>query len=124
MPCAHTHTTTRGGVERSWLVSRLWELAEGLPVREMDPKELPEFDHLMDQAAGNIWWSRDRGIRGDFRMWDMARHTRLVMEADLSFPILLNPEGGVMDGCHRIMKAYITGQHVLVQKFTDWPPEE
>ena len=118
----HIHSTDRGGVHRSWPVPKLWELARDLPIKEVYPRAIPEFEHLMDQSAGDIWWSRERGIKGDFRMWDMARHTKLVMEANLDYPIILNPLGGVMDGCHRILKAHILGVRLMVQQFDDWPP--
>ena len=93
-----THSTTIGGVERCWKITDLWDLAANLPVRNVYPTDLPEFEHLMDCQAGDIWWSRERGIKGDFRMWDMRRHCELVMKADLDYPIILNPLGGLMDG--------------------------
>lgn len=117
----HTHSTNRGGVERRWRVSDLWKLAANLPVRKVYPTDLPEFDHLMDCQAGDIWWSRERGIKGDFRMWDMRRHCELVMKADLDYPVILNPLGGLMDGAHRVMKALILGVPLKVVQFTEWP---
>lgn len=118
------HTTNRDGWRRSYRVADLWQHAKGLPVKEMDPKDIPEFDWLMNSPANKIWFSREEVMRGEpFRMCDVVAHARRVLEADLSYPILLNPLGGVMDGCHRIMKAHITGQKVLVQQFTEWPPE-
>lgn len=119
------HSTYRGDQRRRWSLPKLWELAEGLPVKEMDPQDLPEFEFLMQCPANEIWFSRAEAMRGEpFRMCDVMEHTRRVMEADLNFPILLNPLGGVMDGCHRIMKARMLGLKILVQQFDEWPPTE
>jgi hypothetical protein len=41
--------------------------------------------------------------------WDMACHARRVYEADLSYPILVSAEGNLIDGSHRIAKAWILG---------------
>jgi len=38
---------------------------------------------------------------------EIAEHARLIYEADLSYPIILCPEGRLMDGMHRVCKAYI-----------------
>lgn len=116
------HSTTRGGKHRIWLVSDLWDKAKDLPVTEIPPRELPEFGHLMSMSAASLWWSRSRDTKGEFTMTDMAFHCDLIMSADLSYPIILNPEGGVMDGCHRILKAHILGEKVRVQQFKEWPP--
>ncbi|AMW77922.1 hypothetical protein AMD27_02755 [Acinetobacter sp. TGL-Y2] len=36
---------------------------------------------------------------------ELLEHFKLVGEADLSYPIILCPEGRVMDGMHRVAKA-------------------
>lgn len=117
----HTHTNRTDGVKRSWQVTDLWELASELPVREMKPVDLPEFDKLMDNQAGNVWWSRARGVRGVFSMWDFRIHCERVLKTDLNYPIILNPHGGLMDGVHRVMKALILGEKVKVVQFVEWP---
>lgn len=38
---------------------------------------------------------------------EIAQHAKQIFEADLSYPIILCPEGRVMDGMHRICKAYL-----------------
>ena len=39
---------------------------------------------------------------------DMVKHMRAVNDADLSYPIILDEDGELMDGRHRIMKALLT----------------
>lgn len=39
---------------------------------------------------------------------------RLIKEADLTYPIILSPEGRVMDGMHRVARALLQGQtHIM-----------
>jgi len=38
---------------------------------------------------------------------DIAQHAKLIYEADLSYPIILCPEGRIMDGMHRVCKAFL-----------------
>jgi hypothetical protein len=36
-----------------------------------------------------------------------------VNDADLNYPIILHPEGWVMDGCHRIVRALREGRGTI-----------
>jgi hypothetical protein len=40
-------------------------------------------------------------------------HVRLIDEVDMSFPIILGPDGGVMDGMHRVARALLEGRQVI-----------
>ena len=40
----------------------------------------------------------------------VGEHARRIYEADFSHPILLNARGGMMDGGHRLVRAWILGQ--------------
>lgn len=49
-------------------------------------------------------------------------HIRSVQEADLRYPILLDPEGAILDGRHRVAKALLAGRtHVKFRRFTVMP---
>ncbi|HSY20162.1 MAG TPA: hypothetical protein VK815_17585, partial [Candidatus Acidoferrales bacterium] len=39
----------------------------------------------------------------------IAHHARDIYEADLSYPIIISPDGEVLDGWHRICKAFLQG---------------
>ncbi len=39
----------------------------------------------------------------------VAKHSVLIEQANLNFPILLHSDGSVMDGMHRVCKAYNQG---------------
>ena len=40
----------------------------------------------------------------------IVEHARLIRDADLSFPVILGPDGRVMDGMHRIARAMLEGR--------------
>ena len=42
-------------------------------------------------------------------MLDFVGHMRMVLEADLSYPIILDSTGDIMDGRHRVAKALLMG---------------
>jgi hypothetical protein len=41
---------------------------------------------------------------------EVAEHARRINAADLTHPVILSADGGLMDGGHRIAKAYLLGQ--------------
>jgi len=55
----------------------------------------------------------------------VADHARLIAETDLSYPIILGAEGRVMDGMHRVARAYLEGRDVImaVQLTVDPAPD-
>ena len=79
-----------------WSVPRLFELSRDLPVMDIP------LDHL------NIYHKYDV-----VTLRDMVMHMRAVNEADLSFPIILDEDGDIMDGRHRLMKALLTGTKTI-----------
>ena len=54
---------------------------------------------------------------------ELSRHAKRVQFADLSHPILLDPENHVIDGVHRLTKAFIEGQVAIKAKKLDKIPE-
>jgi hypothetical protein len=79
---------------------QFWELAEGLPVKRVRLNDLDGFDEVR-------WFGGPFNIEPTCRA--IAEHARDIYEADLSFPIILSPTGEVLDGWHRICKAFIEG---------------
>ena len=57
--------------------------------------EIP-LDHL------NTWYTYE-----NLTLRDMVSHMAAVLEADMMAPIILDEDGVVMDGRHRIMRAMI-----------------
>ncbi len=53
----------------------------------------------------------------------VAEHARDIFAADLSYPIILSPDGEVLDGWHRICKAFLQGIEELdAVQLTEMPP--
>lgn len=89
----------------SWSVSRLLELSKDLPVMEVP------LNHL------NVWHSYDK-----LTLRDMVMHMKAVNAADLNYPIIIDEDGELMDGRHRLMKAMLNGvDTVKVVKFEENP---
>lgn len=79
-----------------WSVARLFELVKELPILEIP------LDHL------NVYYKYE-----GLTLRDMVMHMKAVSEADLSFPIILDEDGELMDGRHRIMKAILTNTKTI-----------
>lgn len=70
-------------------------------------------DELMDEV---IRWKL-------VNFHDYLNHFRRVINADLSVPIILRSDGMIMDGRHRILKAYYEGLRTLPAKQFETDPE-
>jgi hypothetical protein len=79
--------------DQHWSVARLITLSKDLPVLEIPLCHL-DISHSYREV----------------RLRDMIMHMQAVNNADLSFPIILDEDGEIMDGRHRIMKAILQGE--------------
>lgn len=96
-----THSRTVPGGRGHYLTERLWDLAADLPVTRVAIESVAEFDR-------DCWFSgRGPTIR------EVADHVRRVQSADLSHPVILNADGGLMDGGHRLVKAWLAGETTI-----------
>lgn len=96
------HLWPRGDVFDAWDVSRLIELAADLPVEEYPIARIRELD--------SIYWF-DEVHRPTVR--SVVEHARLMQKAELQFPIILGPDGRVVDGMHRIARCLLTGRDTI-----------
>jgi hypothetical protein len=79
-----------------WSVSRLHHLVKGMPVIELP------IDGI------NVWHNYEKLTMRKFVM-----HMKAVMDADLKYPIILDEDGEIMDGRHRLMKAMYLGKKTI-----------
>ena len=86
------------GQRHVWRVRRLWELSVELPVFDFDIEDFTGMDIDMWFCGVNVPTVRS--------VYD---HCMRIQQADLSFPILLDAKGVVLDGVHRILKAKTLG---------------
>lgn len=91
-----------------WNVSRLIHLAAELPIVLWPLNSINEYDEA-------YWY--DLG-QAQPTCRQLVEHMTLVMQADLTYPILLDTTGRIMDGMHRVCRAHLDGQtHIRAQQF-------
>ena len=110
-----THSTERDGKRYIWYTERLWELA----------KDLPEYDadvELFEELDRDCWFGEGRTptIR------EVADHCRRINETDPRIPVIINDNGRLMDGGHRLARALLEGRKtVKAVRFEKMPePDE
>jgi hypothetical protein len=87
---------TQTGLD-AWRVERLIELSADLPIQMINPVEIAELHE-------NHWYSHDSVTPTPL---SIIEHAQLIQACDLAYPIILDQQGRVMDGMHRICKAII-----------------
>lgn len=92
---SHHNQTCKLG-RHSWSVARLIELARDLPVMEVP------LNHM------HLYYTYEK-----LKLRDFVMHMKAVNDADLDLPIILDEDGEVMDGRHRIMKAMLLGKETI-----------
>jgi hypothetical protein len=97
-----------------WSTQTLWRAAEGLPVRQVAIADIAEFDQDCWFGAAHVPTCRA-----------VAEHARRIQAADLGYPVILSRDGRLMDGGHRIAKAWLLGHaEVAAVRFeTDPAPD-
>ncbi|GAB4197074.1 MAG: hypothetical protein OHK0022_15100 [Roseiflexaceae bacterium] len=98
-----------------WRAATIWEAARLIPAEQLP---LALFESLLDR---DLWFQHYEvpTIRNVMRHWER------VESADLSYPVILAPSGAVLDGTHRIIKAF-TLRHatVLAVRLPTYPPSD
>jgi hypothetical protein len=82
-----------------WDVRRLAAAARDLPTEMISLGQIAELDE-------NCWFVREDEAP---TVRAIAEHAAIIAAADLSLPILLYPDGRVLDGMHRVCRAWIDG---------------
>jgi hypothetical protein len=96
----------------AWDVHRLIELCRDIPPQPVALSNIAELDEV-------FWFAHD-GAQPTCR--NVIEHVQLINAADLAYPVILCPQGRVMDGMHRIAKAQLLGQsHIMAIRFATMP---
>lgn len=65
----------------------------------------------------NVWFKYE-----NLTLREMVMHMKAVNDADLDYPIILDEDGELMDGRHRIMKAILNGcESIKAVRFDENP---
>lgn len=83
----------------AWDVHRLIELSRDFPVVTIPLADISEIDEAH--------WYGHEGDSPTCR--SLLEHMRLIDEVDTRFPIILDQDGRVMDGMHRVCRALRDG---------------
>jgi hypothetical protein len=130
-----SHLTTQG--DDTYDVYRLIEHAESLPVETVSI-------HLLNDNKQNICWDDDQKQMispsvvleaiGSSRPvdWDilirthpnLTEHLQKVRDANLQYPLLVFGEKELLDGMHRLVRAWIDGvDSIKIKRFTAMPAD-
>lgn len=88
---------TATGID-AWKVERLVRLTRDLPVQLIDPGRIAELHE-------NHWYFHDPRLLPSPQ--SIIEHYKLIRDCDLDYPIILDMQGRVMDGMHRVCRAII-----------------
>lgn len=78
---------------KCWDCTKLWEATKGNPVEDVS------VDSFIQQ---DVYWNF-----GTFK--ELAEEMKLVLDADYSYPVIIDEEHKLVDGAHRIVHAYLDG---------------
>lgn len=83
----------------AWDVDDLIKLTQNLPIKTIDLSSITELNEP-------YWYTHEGDVP---TCLSIIEHMKLVTEASLAYPIIICPEGKVMDGMHRTAKASLNG---------------
>ena len=112
-----TFVNITDGIKRIWKIERLWKIASSLPVKDVMLAGISNLDEVS-------WFGDTPDESPTCRR--VANHAKRIYEAEFDYPVILSSEGWVMDGMHRVCKAYLLGwQTIKAVQFTQNPePDE
>lgn len=95
---------------KRWVVTNLIEKSKSL-----EPFDLP----LMAIYSGSNVWPLTGSAYG------IAHHVRRALDVDTGYPIILDEEGFIMDGWHRVLRALIDqAPTIKAVRFEKTPPPD
>jgi hypothetical protein len=81
----------------AWDIDKLISITAGFEAESISLDAIRELDEP--------YWYSSEGDTPTCR--SIADHMRLVQAVDLSYPIIIDPDGTIMDGMHRVVKAML-----------------
>jgi hypothetical protein len=98
----------------AWDVDRLVAAVADVPTEDVPLAAIEEVDT-------EYWY--DHGYPATVR--SVVEHCRLIHEVDLRYPIVLDPDGRVMDGMHRVARALLEGRtSIKARRLAQLPPPD
>ena len=79
----------------AWDVDNIISLTKELEIENIDLTKIKEFEET--------YWYNEEGDSPTCH--SITQHIKLVNDSDLNYPIIICPDGRLMDGMHRVVKA-------------------
>jgi hypothetical protein len=99
-----------------WRMPTIWAAAEGKPQVMLEIEQLGILDEI-------VWFGGPKNVQPTVRK--IAEHALDIMAVDLTCPIITTRAGEVLDGAHRIARAYLEGIGSIPAVVLDeWPPPD
>lgn len=92
----------RDGEVWLWKTRRLWELSKDLPIFEYSIEKFDCFDK-------DVWFGKHQKPT----LTNILKHYKKIENANFDYPIILNQDGVVLDGVHRICRASLLGLNTI-----------
>lgn len=103
-----THSNVRDGKRLVWYSDSLWRLAADLPVVEVTLDSVKAWTGAT--ALDEDCWFVGARVP---TLREIARHCQRIYSASFEHPIILNDDGTLMDGGHRLCKALVEGRTTI-----------
>ena len=104
------HSTVIDGRRHMWHTERLWELAADLPRFQVEIESFSELDQ-------DCWFGTTTPT-----IREVADHCRRINRVDVEAPEIINANGRLMDGGHRIARALLDGRTTVpAVQFAEMP---
>ncbi len=87
----------------AWDVLKLIRLSKDFEIIDVPLKDIRELEE--------VYWF---GLGAPPIVEEIAEHAKLIYDADLSYPIILCPQGRIMDGMHRVCKAHLEARETII----------
>lgn len=108
----HFWKSASGEGRDAWNVAKLIMRSADLPVEQVPLDSIDEID--------SVYWFDGVTYRPTVR--SVVEHAERIRTVDPSHPILLGPDGRVMDGMHRIARALLDGRTTVdARRFAELP---
>ena len=115
-----THSNVRGGKRLVWYSESLWRLAAELPVHDVPIDSVKAWTGV--SALDEDCWFVGARLP---TLREVARHCRRINAVSFEHPIILNDDGTLMDGGHRLCKALMEGRDTInAVRFPVMPPPD
>lgn len=96
-----------------WDVNKLLKKCSELKIVEIPLLHIQELNEPYWQTSENL----------PLTCKEISEHAQLIYQSDLSYPILLCPEKKIIDGMHRVCKAYLENKTSILAQILEALPK-